>query len=753
MRMPKSKDTVALVCSIAELSSIFEESHSLDEFLRAVVRTVATHMRADVCSVYLFDDRHEELVLRATQGLNPQSVGTVSLKVGEGLCGMAIKELRPIREAVASTSPFFKRVPGSFEEQFEAFLVVPILRGLKPIGVLVVQDRQTDYFTRDDARALQAIASQLASTVANAQLLLSLREIQKGVAPCANCVQGLYRGRAVSSGVAYGPASVWDPDNRGGKRLEIPADAAGGLVAFRDALRRSELQLVALQRQTEASLGHEVAMIFDAQQLLLRDEKIEGEMQRRIESGEDAGAVIVAVFNEYIQTFAASSTEMLREKAHDLKDLGHRMLQNLSPANEDARADYREHIVISAELLPSDVVKLVAQRAGGLVMVGGGVNSHASILARALSIPLVIIEDEDVLRIEEETVVLLDGMQGHLLVNPDQDFVDSYRSLLDHAGEDPVAPAAPAVTRTRDGTRITLQANINLMGEVAQAWQQGAEGIGLYRSEFLFLIRNDFPSEEEQLRIYRSIIDLAEGREVVLRTLDIGADKFLSYVPAWNEANPALGLRSIRFSLKNRPIFAQQLRAMLRAGEGQSLKIMFPLVSSMDELRAARGCVESAIQALCDEGLACNRNPQLGIMIESPAAVELAAALARECDFFAIGTNDLVQYLLAVDRTNEHVADLYIDHHPVVLRSIKKVIDAAGAAGIALSVCGEMAADERMLPVLLGMGLRCLSIEPRSVASVQTAIMQIDLAQAEAQAAAILQCDEISQTAELLLGK
>jgi len=333
---------------------------------------------------------------------------------------------------------------------------------------------------------------------------------------------------------------------------------------------------------------------------------------------------------------------------------------------------------------------------------------------------------------------------------PDTDYIESYRALLDADGSRPEEPARHATTSTRDGTRVTLLANINLMGEVALAWQNGAEGIGLYRSEFPFLIRNDFPSEEEQFLIYRSILDASGDRDVVFRTLDIGADKFLPYVPAWNEANPALGLRSIRFSLKNRPVFAQQLRAMLRAGEGRPLKIMFPLVSSLEELRAAKVCVAESIGDLQDERTACNCAPDLGIMIESPAAVELADALARESDFFSIGTNDLVQYLLAVDRTNEHVADLYIDHHPVVLRAIKKVLDAAQAASISVSVCGEMAANEKVLPVLVGMGLRSISIEPRSIGRVQAAIMRIDLTEAEPKAAKILQSNEIAATHALL---
>ncbi len=749
--MAKRKDTVELICSIAELSSMFEESHSLDEFLDAVVRTVAAHMRADVCSVYLLDDRVEELVLRATRGLNPESVGSIRLKVGEGLCGTAIKELRPIREAVASKNPHFKYVPNSFEEQYEAFLVVPIVRRLKPVGVLVVQHERADYFRRKDARALQAIASQLASTIENARLLLRMREM-RGDTPHerGRAKGGLYRGRAVSPGVAHGPASVWSSRGRGGDRFEVPAGASGDAVAFREALRRSESQLAALQRDTEEMLGHEVAMIFSAQQLLLRDEQIEGDMLQRIENGDDAATAIVEVFNAYIEHFSASDMEMLREKVHDLKDLGHRMLQNLSAERDDDQADYHAHIVISAELLPSDVVKLVAQQAGGLVMVGGGVNSHASILARALGIPLVIIENDEVLEVPEESDVLLDGIEGRLLVDPDAGFVESYSNLLNAREADLEEPAQQIATTTRDGSRVTLLANINLMGEVAVAWQHGAEGIGLYRSEFPFLIRSDFPSEEEQFRIYRSILDASDDREVVFRTFDIGADKFLSYLPQWNEANPALGLRSIRFSLRNRPVFAQQLRAMLRAGEGRALKIMFPLVSSLDELRTAKECVAECILDLRDEGVTCNGSPELGIMVESPAAVELAAALAQEADFFSIGTNDLVQYLLAVDRTNERVADLYIDHHPAVFRAIKRVLDAASTASIPVSVCGEMAANTKVLPILLGMGLRSLSIEPRSVRRVRSIIMGIDITEAEAQADQVLESDEITATEALL---
>lgn len=745
--MAQRKDNVALICDIGELAGLFERSTSLENFLQTAVSIVAYHMKAAVCSVYLYDDSTQELVLTANQGLNPSSIGRVRLKLGEGLVGTALKELRPIREAAAARNPLFKFVPGTNEERYQAFLAVPILRGLSRVGVLVVQDPVQDYFDDNDTKALQAIAAQLASVIENAKLFMNLRQQETPPsAPEAAVDLRFLRGVAAARGYAIGRAMQLGALDESG-----PAEA-GSLADFRRSLAQTEKQLEELQRNLEERLADVASMIFSAHLLIVKDTQFSGEMIRRIESGQSAQAAIAHVVGEYTQLFSKSANARLREKVQDVKDLGRRLVRNLRPGAEET-PDYRGRVVIAGELLPSDILKLSAQKAEGLLLVGGGATAHVSILARSLELPVVVVDDRRILDLPDGQSLILDGDQGTVYVRPDDDVVARYRELaaLRREAEQYTADETPAAV-TRDGACINIFANINLISEVAVARRLNAGGIGLYRSEFPFIVRSDFPAEEEQYRIYRKILEGMEGRPVVFRTLDIGGDKMLSYFPNVNESNPFLGLRALRFSLRNKTIFSQQLRALLRAGDGVDLRIMFPLVSSVDDFLQARGIVEECLRALTREAIPHNRTPKLGVMVELPSAVEVADELAAEADFLSIGSNDLIQYILAVDRTNEHISDLYLSHHPAVLRAMKRVAAAARANGKPLSLCGEMAANPRMIPFLLGIGVETLSVEVRQIPVVRKTVCQLSRAEAEARAAQLLRLGRIADVERALDG-
>ncbi len=735
--MPPRKDNVELICSIGELAGLFEKSTSLQGFLQTAVSTVAYHMRAAVCSVYLLDDATQELVLAANQGLSADSVGRVRLKLGEGLTGTALKELRPIREGMAARNPKFKFIPGIFEERYQAYLGVPILRGLSRVGVLVVQDPVVDYFDDNDTRALQAIAAQLASVIENAKLLMSLRRHEPDpVEPLAEELR-FVRGLAGSSGTAYGVAlspGLFDP----AWLVEREEGKAFTAADFRRALQATEHQLEEMQRHMEERLADVASLIFSAHLLIVKDEQFSGEMLRLVEQGEPVGKAIGRVVEDYTRLFSRSANARLREKVQDVQDLARRLLRNLHRPDEGV-TDYRGHVVVTDELMPSDMIKLSAEQAEGLLLVGGGVTSHVSILARSLQMPVVVVEERAFLNLRPGTQVLLDGDQGTVYLNPTQDIVAKYLELKATraaAQSSPPSPQPEAISR--DGQRVSVLANVNLLSEAKVAREMNAGGVGLYRSEFPFIVRNDFPSEDEQYRIYRKLIEEMAGRPVVFRTLDVGGDKVLSYFRTVDEANPFLGLRALRFSLRNRDIFGLQLRAMLRAGAGADLRIMFPMVSSVDELLEARAVVQGCIAGLAREGLPHNAKPQIGVMMELPSAVEIADELAAESDFLSIGSNDLVQYILAVDRTNEHIADLYVPHHPAVLRSLKRIVDAAARHQTPLSLCGAIAADPVLLPFLLGLGLRTVSVEVRQIPRVHEIISQLDLAAEKTRADRIL---------------
>ncbi len=750
------KDNVDLICNIAELAGLFKKSSSLEDFLQTVVSVVAYHMRSAVCSVYLYDEKAQELVLTATQGLSPESIGKVRLRLGEGLTGQALKELRPIREGSGIHNPNFKFIPGIFEERYQAFLAVPIVRGLERVGVLVLQDPVEDYFDENDAKALQAIGAQLATTIENAKLLIALHQIQPpapvapAAAPDLETDLKLVRGLPASTGLAIGRAFVFGALDQEFVVRPEPGQPRWNLDDFRRSLAKTEQQLEALQLQMEERLADVASMIFSAHLLIVKDAKFSGSMIRLVEGGLPPERAIEKVVSEYIHLFGSSANARLREKVQDVKDLGRRLLKNLKPGDEET-PDYRGRVIVAGELMPSDILKVSAQRAEGLVLVTGGVTSHVAILARSLQLPMIIVDNRRLFSLTRDTTLALDGDQGNLYVNPNaevlktfQDMAESRRAVERAAGE------VRAQTCTRDGTRVRLLSNINMLSELVVANRLKAEGVGLYRSEFPFIVRNDFPSEEEQYRVYRKLIEGMAGKTVVFRTLDIGGDKMLSYFPTVNEANPFLGLRAIRFSLRYQHIFTQQLRALLRAGQDTDLHIMFPLVSSVDDFLEARDIVRACDRDLTAEGIPHNGRPRLGVMVELPSAVEIASELAEEADFLSIGGNDLVQYILAVDRTNEHISDLYLAYHPAVLRSLKRVVSAAEAKGKPLSFCGEMASDPKMLPFLIGIGVRTLSIEARQIPRVQKALAALDLAESQKRAEHLLKLGRVRDVAAAL---
>jgi phosphotransferase system enzyme I (PtsP) len=747
--VPARKDNVELICSIGELAGLFEKSTSLQNFLQTAVSIVAYHMRAAVCSVYLLEDETNDLVMRANQGLNAHSVGRVRLKLGEGLTGTAVKELRPIREGQASRNPLYKFIPGIFEERYQAFLAVPIVRGTTRVGALVVQDPVIDYFDDNDTRALQAIASQLASVIENAKLLMSLRRQEMEPAPPVAADQQFVRGLPGAAGSAYGLAlspGLFDPawlDDRADGQPFTADD-------FRHALRDTERQLEDLQSHLEERLADVASLIFSAHLLILKDEQFSGEMLRLIELGQPVGRAIGKVVDDYTRLFSRSSNPRLREKVQDVQDLARRLLRNLHRPAESA-SDYQGCVVVTADLMPSDMIKLAAERAEGLLLVGGGVTAHVSILARSLRIPVVVVEERGFLKLPPGTRVLLDGDQGTVYLNPGPELRAKYDELrAARQTVQAVAPRERPEAVSRDGQIVHVLANVNLLSEAKVARELNAGGIGLYRSEFPFIVRNDFPSEEEQYRVYRKLLEDMGGRPVVFRTLDVGGDKVLSYFRTVDEANPFLGLRALRFSLRNRDIFTQQLRALLRAGHDADLRIMFPMVSSVDDLLEARAVVESCIKDLAAERLPHHRNPQLGVMMELPSAVEIADELAAESDFLSIGSNDLVQYILAVDRTNEHIADLYMPHHPAVLRALKRIVDAAVRHGTPVSLCGAIAADRLLLPFLLGIGLRTVSVEVSQIPQVHDWVAQLDLREEGRRSARVLRLGRIKEVEQAL---
>lgn len=724
------KKTFDLLCNVGELTGLFQRSTNIKGLLHLTVKIISRHMQTEACSIFLIEKGTGDLILRATVGLNPDMIGKLRLKEGQGITGTSLKEQKPICVPRGSEDPNFMYVPDIFEDKYESFLAVPILQSSVKLGVIILEDSRPDYYTRRDIRALSAIASQLATFLENARMLIELRSNGKHKTAQKNESQrNFFRGQSTSPGIAMGQAVVVSGDADSDILMHLGnAKYRTELEDFEHALKKAITQLKGLQSHMEQRLSEAGSLIFGSHLLMLSDDEFSGTMRKRIKDGTPPAEAVVSVVNEYIHLLLNSSNSNIQDKIHDVKDLGHRLLRNLMGKSME-EGDYSGQIVIARNLLPSEIVKLAAQNTEGFVVYGGGETSHISILARSLELPVVLLSENDFFATVDGKFLIVDAYQGTLLIEPDNEVIDRYVGLEEEMIEqkrdqDGQKIAPTSVRKTAEGSEVRLFANINLLSDAKSAQRGGTDGVGLYRSEFLFLVRNDFPPEEEQLLIYRRL--LKEMDPVYFRTLDIGGDKMLAAAAIEPEDNPFMGLRAIRYSLKNPLVFKAQLRALLRAGAHTDLRIMFPLIAGIDDFLQARDIAQEAMKELNREQLAYNHSPSFGAMVELPSAVMMIDRLAEEADFLSIGSNDLVQYLLGVDRTNQEVADLYSVYHPAVLTAINAIAKAGERHDCPVSVCGDAAADPAMLTFFLGVGIRTFSVDPRKLKQVGLLIQAAD---------------------------
>ncbi len=735
-----------LLCDVSELAALLAGSENIENFLQRTVEMVARHMSANVCSIYLFDEKSKELILKATVGLNSEAIGKIRLKIGEGLVGTTFEKLEPVKEGLASRHPRFKYLSEACEDSFDSFLAVPVQRGAEKIGVLVVQHQDRNYFDEIDVMAMRAIASQLAGAVGNARLLIgdTSRAIDGQSANQVVKMLGPFKGQVASSGCAVAPVTVFDKSHGLLVLADIDASVEFSLNDFHCAVQDTTDQLQQLQSRFAQRLAESASLIFTAHLMILKDVRFINEMEKLINIGMSVLAAVKTVAKRYIDLFESSTYGHIKEKANDVKDLAGRILRNLEHRVQDAPILIQNRIVIASELYPSDILRLASEDIKGIVLVSGGVTSHVAIIARSLQIPLMIVNQAELLQIPDGTPIIMDSESECIYIQPSEEVIRQFRSqqqsLIDTQA---LSQGMSPVTYTRDGVRVRLLANINLLNDLALARELKAEGIGLFRTEFPFLIRSATPSEAEQFHVYKRLFDEMSGKEVTIRVLDIGGDKLSAYSDATHEANPELGLRAMRFLFRHHDIFHQQLRAILRAAAGaENLRIMFPMISSLDDYQKARQTEREKLSHHC--------NPLIGALIELPCVVEIIDALAAEADFLSIGTNDFIQYMLAVDRTNEKVAEYYQPYHPAVLRSLAKIARAARDHKKEISICGELAHEPKYIPFLLGIGIRTLSVYPNFLPSVQKVISNLKISDADVYAEQLLSENSLKGTGEVL---
>ncbi|HUX20260.1 MAG TPA: phosphoenolpyruvate--protein phosphotransferase [Spirochaetia bacterium] len=693
-----------------KLQALYDSQTSAENFLAKVLDLVSKSTLADSCSLYLYDTELELLLLKATGGPNPDTGAPAQVAKSEGIIGSAVTEARTIRASSAGAG-------------YGSEMVVPLRRGPRRLGAVVLKHKRSDFFSETTEQDIRALFAQLGATIQNTSYLAPFQRPDNRPAPEASY---LIQGQTASRGVASGFALPWETGF--GDESEDPTDdptPEAAVARFEASLEITHRQIELIHKDSESALYDVVSLIFGAHLLMLTDDAFSGEMRRLIQGGSTPSAAVRQVVNQYADALSAIPDTRMAEKAQDVRDLGHRLIRNLIDPSAES-FDYRNAIVIAHSIYPSELVTLVAQNVAGIVFSGSGVTAHIAILARSLSVPVLITQDQRLFQLAERTPLLLDASKGILHVNPKEERPagkagkrapsgagrngkDHTATTIQSADQPPVDPAEAAAAGERHSVKIL--ANLNLYSDAKLAAKNHASGVGLYRSEFPFIIRNDFLSEEEQLFIYRRIIEPFSGREITFRTADIGGDKLFENTGP-REQNPFLGVRGIRFSLANREMFRDQLKAMLRAGVGEDLRVMFPMVSSVDEILEAKEEVERATTSLRNDGLPHNENPKIGAMIELPSAVEAIEDFAQVTDFLSIGTNDLVMYLLAVDRTNERLSELYRSYHPTVLRVLQRIVAGVGDKVDELSVCGDSAGDPLMIPFYLGIGVRKLSLHP-----------------------------------------
>jgi phosphotransferase system, enzyme I, PtsP len=709
---------------LRRLREVMARPEPAQKKLDAIVTLIAANMVAEVCSLYVLRSGRL-LELYATEGLKREAVHKSKLQIGEGLVGTIAAEAEPLNLSDAQSHPAFKYLPETGEEIYHSFLGVPILRGGVTIGVLVVQNRTSRQYSEDEEEALQTTAMVLAEVIASGEI----EEVALAVeADVAHIRSHHLKGNSLAEGIALGHVVLHEP------RIVIT-----NLIAENIPLEKQRLEqaVAALQESVETLINHaeslrgaEYAGVLETFRMFAHDRGWLRRMREAIDTGLTAEGAVERVQNDNRARMLRIEDSYLRERLSDLDDLANRLLRILTGQIQTAAAGNlpKDTILVARNMGPADLLDYDRQKLRGLVLEEAGATSHVAIVARALGIPAVGKVEGVVEIVDTGDPIIVDGQAGDVHVRPSWSIEQAYSEKVRFYARKQAQYAAlrdvPAVTK--DGVAISININAGLLVDMPHLHDSGADGIGLYRTELQFMMAASFPRLAVQMNHYATVLESANGKPIVFRTLDLGADKALPYLRQPREDNPAMGWRAIRIALERRALLELQVRALLRAAAGRELRIMFPMIAETSEFRAAKRVVEKVKAGLEAQGHQLPSLIKLGTMIEVPALLWQLDNLLKEVDFISIGSNDLMQFLFACDRSHARLQGRYDTLNPAVLSLIAEVARKAQQHRVPVNLCGEMAGRPIEAMALIGVGLRSISMAPAAVGPVKSMILALD---------------------------
>jgi len=708
-----------LLSRIRDLMALQEDAQKRLDLLTDII---AEETGSQVCSIYLVRPGGA-LELSATHGLKPEAVHKVRLKPDEGLVGLVARSVRPFSVDNAPAHPNFSYKPETGEEPFKSFVGVPILRGGRLVGVLTGQTDQVRRMGEEEIETLQTVAMLLAEIVVSGDLVSAQPFRGMELRPSK---PERFQGAALSAGVAIGRAVLHEPHVRP-TRL-VAEDAEAEQARLEAAIARLRAQVDQLLDSGRVPIGTPSREVLEAYRMFAHDRGWLSALNEAVRSGLTAEASVERVRNEHRARLMRARDPLFRERLHDLEDLANRLLRHLEVDGENGAELPEDAILIARSVGPAELLDYDRARLLGVALEEGSTTGHAAIVAKALGVPMVGRVEGALDRVEDGDRVIVDGEFGLLHVRPSEDVLKAYEERVDSLQKrrESYRQARDEPAVTRDGTRVELMMNAGLLVELGQLEDSGAEGIGLFRTEFQFMVSDALPRLDKQIELYRAVLDHADGKPVVFRTLDLGGDKVAPFTAPIREPNPALGWRALRMGLDRPGLTHYQLRALIRAAAGRHLNVLFPMIADPAELAAAREILEKELRFAERFGHAPPSSVSVGLMMETPAAAFDPEPLLALADFVSVGANDLMQYYFAADRQNARVAQRYDVLSPGPLRLLRSIAQACDAAGKPVSVCGEIAGRPLEACVLTALGFRKLSMAAGSIGPVKRALRHLD---------------------------